>query len=37
MPSRNVSQLMAYAPMLTALVFLVVGMAISVQSGMQLQ
>jgi nickel/cobalt transporter (NicO) family protein len=37
MPSRNVGQVMAYAPVLTALVFVVVGMAISVQSGMQLQ
>ena len=36
-PSANVGRVLAYAPLVTALVFVVVGVAISVQSGAQLQ
>jgi nickel/cobalt transporter (NicO) family protein len=36
-PSANLRRVLAYAPLVTALVFVVVGVAITVQSGAQLQ
>jgi nickel/cobalt exporter len=37
LPSRNLGRALGYAPMVTALVFVIVGVAITVQSGTQLQ
>jgi nickel/cobalt transporter (NicO) family protein len=36
-PSRQIGRVFAYAPLITALVFVVVGVAITVQSGVQLR
>jgi nickel/cobalt transporter (NicO) family protein len=37
LPSRNVGRALAFAPVVTALVFVIVGVAITVQAGAQLQ
>jgi hypothetical protein len=37
LPSRNLGRALAFAPVVTALVFVIVGVAITVQAGAQLQ